>query len=98
MAMEWGRDSLYKLMTVLRVVGRRGTSQKIFVTRWLFPANRNRFCASWRIKQVMEIKMDMDGGQVTTWEADRAEGQVIQCPFQQALLGAVPPCTAEAGR
>lgn len=42
--------------------------------------------------------MDMDGGQVTTWEADRAEGQVILCPFQQALLGTVPSYTAEAGR
>lgn len=46
----------------------------------------------------METKVDMDGGQVTTWETDRAEGQVIQRPFHHALLCAVPSCTAEAGR
>lgn len=46
----------------------------------------------------MEIKMDMDGGQITSWETDRTEGEVIQCPFQHALLGAVPSYTAEVGR
>ena len=50
-----------------------------------FPANRNKFLEPWGIKQTLEIKMDIDGGQVIAPETDQVEGQFAQGPFQHAF-------------